>query len=188
MKVLNYLIIPVPFLVYFIFFLFNWYFEWEITGGLAGTIVTLLFAGGCFYIGLKRASSDTKLLIYIWPFLMFLNYLFGPVGTDWNVYSHFRSGSNLYFVQTSNLAGATSGVTAKINVMEGHFIVHNKRPLKVAYNYDTAEFIQKDAKLVVKLGRTYMVESKDYPPHLCFELSPEQALETDCSPTNTPLN
>ncbi len=188
MRVLNHLIPYVPFLVYFVFFLLNWYFEWEITGALAGTLLALLLAGGCFYYGLKRTSPNRMHLAQTLIALMFLNYLFGPVGKDWNVYSHFRLDSQLYFVQTNNLAGATSGVDAKISVMDGHFILHNKRVLKIAYNYDTAEFIQKDTKLIVKLGRTYEVGNDDYPPHLCFELSPEQSLETDCSPTNTPLN
>ncbi|MFC4655342.1 hypothetical protein ACFO3I_10000 [Rheinheimera marina] len=188
MRFLNYLIPYTPFLVYFLCFLLNWYFEWEITGSLAGTLLTLLLAGGCFYSGLKRQSLGTKRLVNKWLGLLLLNYLFGPVGKDWNVESHFRSGSHLYFVQTNNLAGATSGVDARISVMDGHFLLHNKRTLKNAYNYNTAEFIQNDDKLVVKLGRTYEVGNDDYPPHLCFELSPEQATETDCALITTPLN
>ncbi|WP_337842862.1 hypothetical protein [Rheinheimera sp.] len=186
MRFFNYLIPYIPFLVYFLCFLLNWYFEWEITGALAGTLLTLLLAGGCFYLGLKRTSPNRMHLAQTLISLMFLNYLFGPVGKDWNVYSHFRSGSQLYFVQTNNMSGALSGASAMIRVMDGHFILHNKRTLKDAYHYNTAEFIQKDDKLIVKLGRTYEVGNDDYPPHLCFELSPEQATETDCSHINTP--
>lgn len=185
MRILNILIISIPFLIYFILFLLTWRFEWEITGGLVGTVVTLILSGGCFYYGLRRQSSDKKRLLYRWSFLMLVNYIVGPVGADWNVHSYFRSGPNPYVVQTNNFAGATSGVTTKISVLEGHILLQNKRQLRSVYNYDTAEFVQKENKLFVMLGRSYVVVSKKYPPNKCFELSDEQAQEVDCNVIKT---
>lgn len=180
MRILNLLIISIPFVVYFVLFLLAVYFEWEITGGITGTILTLILSGSCFYYGLVRQSLGKKRLLYRWSVLMLVNYIVGPIGADWNVYSYIRSGPHMYLVQTSNFAGATSGVTAKISVLQGNILLHNKQTLRSVYNYDTAQFIQQDNRLFVILGRTYMVVSKEYPPNVCFELFVDKAPEVDC--------
>ncbi len=178
-KMFIHVILYLPFYLFLFFVFMGWSFEWEVTGGIIGSFVMFLFASACFYKGLKQRFADSKIIFFRYLLLSFCYYLLGPVGSDFDMAAYQRSGQYLYFVETNNLAGATSGVTAHISVLEGQILLHNGLHLRAVYNYNTAQFFEQDGKVLLKLGRTYMASDK-YPQHSCFELSPKDAKELSC--------
>ncbi len=178
-KFATHLLLYLPFYLVLFFILMGWSFEWEITGGILGSLVMFLFASACFYKGLKQRFTDSRTIFFRYLLLSFCYYLLGPVGADFDMAAYQRSGKYLYFVETNNLAGATSGVTAHISVLKGQILLSHGVHLKAVYNYNTAQFSEQGDKVLLKLGRTYMT-SENYPAYSCFELSPTEAKELSC--------
>lgn len=178
-KLFTHAILYLPFYVFLFFVFMGWSFEWEITGDITGSLIMFLFASTCFYNGLKRHFAERKTILFRYLFLMCCYYLLGPVGADFDMAAYLRSGDHLYFVETNNLAGATSGVTSHISVLKGQVLLSNGRHLRAVYNYNTAQFFEQNDKVLLKLGRTYMT-GDEYPEYSCFELNPTEAKELSC--------
>lgn len=178
-KLVTHFILYLPFYVLAIFISMGWSFEWEIAGGIVGSSIVTLFASICFYVGLKRKFIQRKKVFLNFSLYIFIYYLVGPIGADFDIAAFHRSGQALYFVETNNLAGATSGVTAHVIVFEGKILLRNGRYLGPVYNYNTAQFFQQNGVVTLKMGRTYMA-SDEYPDFACFELSPVELKELSC--------
>lgn len=172
----THLILYFPFYLWAIFLWNGLSFYWEIVGGGLETIVVILLSSLCFFVGLKRKEAKFKHKVIRFILMSLLYYWLGPTAKPNSVIAYQPFDGAMYFVETNNMAGATSGTTSTLYRAQGSFVLVTDF-WQQFYDHNIAAFVVQDNKLYLALSKSYMGDLKE----VCVEIDKTQLTDLPCT-------